>query len=163
MSASRLIVAYACLVGMPLFGLANILRVGERLVAPASVEGLWTGEADLRAVAGTSCGEWLARVRQPFMTVTQSGNRAVVTLNDPPRTTFSGTVEGASLTAVGDLGPATSDGGRCDESRAISLKATVERRGQPRVLVGALSVSGCAACGPVPFHATRQESPRGQR
>jgi len=76
----------------------------------------------------------LARLRQPALSISQSGRGALITLNDGRSTTFPATLTGATLTAA-------------------SLTATLAGKPGERVLEGQFDFDGCA---PVGFHAIRQ-------
>jgi hypothetical protein len=150
-SKYRITIAYACLVGMPLLGLAGLMRAGQHLVAPASISGAWNVEADFSTLGATPCTALLSSVKQPFLSVAQSGVSVVATLNDAERTTVPGSLHDRTLTMGDSSGPA-SKAANCTE--AIYLDATVDTRGEPRVIAGTLGVR-CVGCGSVPFRAVR--------
>src|SRR3954469_23378219 len=94
--ATRIAVAYLCLVGVPLLGVLGVLRAGQRLAAPVAVNGTWTVQADLSGLGGTACTQLLAEVRQPFLSVAQSGGHLVLTFNNAQRTAITGTLDDAT-------------------------------------------------------------------
>jgi len=156
MSKARLIISYACLVGVPLLGLLGIFRAGQSLSAPPSLGGSWYLEADLGNLANGPCRELLGRVTQPFMTISQSGANLQVAINNPEKTTLPGTVEGAAVAVnpedTGKLESATT----CSDTRDLRLAATVVGKGNRRVLQGQLGIAGCAACPQIEFRAVRK-------
>ena len=153
----KLIAAYVCLVGIPLLALLVIIRGGQRLTAPVSVAGIWSVEADFSALAGTACHDLLASVKQPFLTISQSGPSLAFTLNNSQRTTLPGNIESTHLSmGSGHSGSQDSWTASCLDPRAIHLVATVSKRAEQRMLTGTLSILGCASCKPIPFRATRQ-------
>jgi hypothetical protein len=153
MSTYRITIAYACLVGMPLLGLVAVMRVGRHLVAPASIGGAWNVEADFSTLGATPCTALLSSVKQPFLTVAQSGVNVVATLNDAERTTLSGVLHDRTLTMGDSSGPVNDTAASC--ARAIYLGATANPQGEPGVIAGTLGIR-CLGCGSVPFRAVRQ-------
>ena len=155
MPRGRLIVAYLVLVGVPLLALLGILRSGERLVPPASVRGSWNVEADFGALANPACRGLLSSVKQPFLSISQSGPSLALTLNNPQRTTLTGTIRNGSVST----GPGTvSAADRCVDPRTLRVVAEVAKQAGQRVLTGTLSLMDCVECAPIPFRATQQPS-----
>lgn len=157
MFSQKLVLEYVFLVGLPLVGLLGILRAGQHLTPPISVAGAWNVDADLSALASAGYGQLLTGARQPFLTISQSGTSLVFSLNNPQRTTLSGTIHDTTLT----IGPEHSEGfegtgGHCGDPRAIYLKAVVYKQGGQRVLTGILGIRSCEKCVPVSFRAVRQ-------
>ncbi|HEV2379316.1 MAG TPA: hypothetical protein VG206_05920 [Terriglobia bacterium] len=159
MSKRKLILAYVCLVGVPLTGLLSILRVGQRLSAPASVAGAWYVDSSLDTLPGDSCRHLLASVKQPFLSISQSGANLVFSLNNSQKTVLSGTIRGAALTMSADRSATSGPTGACTNPQAIRLDAAVDTQGGQAVLVGTLGIDGCPDCKPVQFHAVRQTTP----
>ena len=120
--------AYILLVGLPLLGLLGILDLGRGIAAPPAVGGEWTAQFTSAACAA-------AELRQPALSISQSGTELVVTLNDGRGTTF----------------PATLSDGRLS---ARNLTATVTGEPGERVLQGRITVAGCT---PIAFRAQRQK------
>jgi hypothetical protein len=117
------------LVGLPVLCLFGIIEMGKGIAAPLSIAGEWTVQFDPAA----NCAG-LARLRQPALSISQSGPGALITLNDGRSTTLPATITGATLTAA-------------------SLTAAIAGKRGERVLEGKFNFDGCA---PVAFHATRQ-------
>lgn len=162
LSRGRLIVAYVALVVVPILGLIAILRRGQHLTAPLSVAGTWNLDADFSSFGSDPCRDLLARVNQPFMSISQSGADLLFSLNNPQKTTLPGIVQDSTLkVGATDLKSSESASEGCRDARAIHLEATVgkEETGQ-RVLRGKLSISGCAACVPVSFRAVQERKGR---
>lgn len=153
MPKRKMIVAYACLVGVPLLGLLGILRAGQRLRAPVSVGGAWNLEADFGPLAGKPCGELLADIKPPFFTISQSGPALVVTLNSTPPTTLNGTVQGTALSVAAPEALSAGGAEGCSDPGAVYVTANVEGQGRGRTLAGVVGLRGCAVCAPVPFRA----------
>lgn len=159
MSKPKLVVVYLFLVGIPLLGLLAILRAGESLTPPQSVGGSWKLEADFSPLANKACRDLLLNVKQPFLSISQSGPSVVLTLNNPERTTLPGTLQNSSISA--GVGPTTDpahDSADCIDPHAIRLRAEIAREAGDRILIGTLSIAGCPGCAPVPFRAQRQSS-----
>jgi hypothetical protein len=146
--------AYILLVGLPLLGLAGVLRTGRSLTAPISVDGTWKIEADAGRIATQPCAQY-ASVFSSFM-ISQSGKSFVLTLNDAAKTVASGALDGKSLKA--SVVPAQESAGKsgCSGDQSLTLTAAVDPATEPRSMNGTVSVTGCASCAPVGFHAVRQ-------
>ncbi len=150
-----MITAYACLVGIPLLGLIGIVRAGRRLVAPLSVGGNWNIEADFALWADKPCGDLLAGARQPALSISQSGDRLVIALNNRQATELIGTIRATFLRA-GSEDPPASGIDNCSAAQPIGVTATVKNQGEQRTLTGTLRLNTCEACPPVAFRAVRQ-------
>ena len=122
--------AYLLLVGLPVLCLFGIIEIGKGIAAPPSIGGEWTVQFDPSA----NCAGDFARIRQPALSISQSGRGALITLNDGRSTSFPATVAGGTLTAA-------------------SLTATILGKPGGRVLEGKFDFDGCA---PVAFRAVRQ-------
>jgi hypothetical protein len=125
--------AYVLLVGAPVLCLFGILEIGKGIAAPLSIGGDWIVQFDPAA----DCASGLAHLRQPALSISQSGPGGLMTLNagnDGRSTIFPATITGATLTAA-------------------SLTATITGTAGQRVLEGKFDFDGCA---PVAFRATRQ-------
>jgi hypothetical protein len=126
-------VGYILLVGVPLVGLLGILEAGRSIAAPMSVGGDWVLDVDPAA-----CPSGVARLRQPVLSIVQSGTDALVTLNDGRATQMPATIAGAAL-------------------NASALRATIAGKPNQRALTGTLQLDGCP---PLTFRATRQAPAR---
>lgn len=141
----KTIAIYVLLVGAPLLGLLGILRAGERIVPPHHVGGEWAIDPAFAAALRAACPDVAFPAAGPALGVSQSGTRAVLTLNDTATTTLDARLEGESLTAIADE-RSTACGG------ALRLAATLRPDPRGPELSGTVSVPGSA---PVPFRATR--------
>jgi hypothetical protein len=110
--------------------LLGILEAGRSITAPYAIGGEWTLDFDS---AGT-CASGAAKLRQPALSVSQSGTQALITLNDGRLTTIDATIEGATVSAK-------------------SLIATIGGKPGERTLEGTMNFDGCA---PAHFRAVRQ-------
>lgn len=153
MSKRKLIIAYVCLVGIPLLGLIGIVHEGQRLNAPASVGGNWNVDGDFAAWAGKPCANLLTGARRPAVTISQSGSILSIVLSDAQAAPLTGTIQGRTLTAGAD-DPASSGVASC--AGAIRVNATAEKDGKQRTLTGTLQLNTCASCAPVAFSAVRE-------
>lgn len=160
MPKRKLMVAYVCLVGLPLLALVGIVRAGQYLRPPISLGGEWNLEADFGSWQSKPCRELVAAVHQPFFSVSQSGSNLAVTLNNPQKTVLAGELRGTSLT-IGAGGPHRSPSrfAACGNAEAVRLIARVTGQARQRLLEGTLDLEGCPKCPPVPFRATRLASP----
>jgi|SRR5579863_6581136 len=146
------VIAYVLLVGLPLLGLAGVLKAGYALTAPISVDGLWTLETDTAEL----CGHTL---QHSVLTVSQSGKNLVVYFNHDPNGTDRGTatLAGASLQAMLPL-PALGPN-YCGRDASLEMKGVVDSKGEPKTMLGTISVKGCATCTAVSYRAVQQGRP----
>ena len=122
--------AYLLLVGVPVLGLLGILEAGRGIAAPPSISGDWTLQFDPAA----PCANGRASLRQPALSISQSGTGALITVNDGHATTLEASIDGSTLTAK-------------------SLTANIAGKPGERTLEGKMHFDGCA---PVAFRAVRQ-------
>jgi hypothetical protein len=153
-TSRNFVVAYILLVGLPLLGLAGVLRSGHSLTAPISVDGVWKIETDAGRMAVPSCDKPASAFSS--VVISQSGKSLVLTFNNAPKTVSSGVLEGESLRASGVPARDLSVKSGCGDDQPWTLTATVDSSTEPRSLTGVLSVTGCPSCVPVKFHAVRQ-------
>jgi hypothetical protein len=153
-TSRNFIVAYVLLVGLPLVGLAGVLRTGRSLVAPISVDGVWKIEADASRLAGQRCANSVSSLTNTSVVISQSGKNLVLTFNNPAKTVASGALDGRSLKA--SIAPVKDSSSACSADQAVMLTAMVDPKSEPRALTGVLMVTGCSSCAPAEFHATRQ-------
>jgi hypothetical protein len=151
MPRNKIVIAYLGLVGIPLLGLAGILRTGQHLVAPLSMSGAWKVEADVSVLASAACGNLLPTIAQPFFNVSQSGGDLTVRIADSHATMLSGNIRGTTLRIGEDGGPSQD----CRNPAAIRLQGTVTGARRQRVVTGTLGIAGCGSCSDIPFRATR--------
>jgi hypothetical protein len=151
------VIAYILLVGLPLLGLAGVLRKGRNLTAPISVDGVWKIEADTGRLATLSCDPSLSFSSSSVsVVISQSGKSLVLTFNNAAKTVSSGVLEGKNLKASVVLERDLSNKGGCGDDEPFTLTATVDPNTEPRSMTGLLSVNACPSCVPVEFHAVRQ-------
>lgn len=151
------IVAYIVLVGIPLLGLAGVLKVGRKLSAPVSVGGTWKVEADANRILPGPCGEAIAASGES-LTILQSGTNLVVSLDGSASAQGHGWIEGNTLRAPLALAKGSSHSG-CNSEQPLTFTATVDPRSDPRLLSGILTAGLCPSCSVTSFRATRQPRP----
>ena len=102
--------------------------------------------------AASSCTDFLSAVAKAPLSISQSGQTLVVSLNAGK--TGAGTLSGRILKAQfpGVVNPTAAD---CSD-RGLTLDGTLDPNAEPRILSGALSVQGCDTCPPLEFRAERQ-------
>ena len=145
----KTLLIYLLLVGAPLLGLLGILRAGERIVPPRHVGGAWAVEPAFAAALRAACPDLVFPAAGPTLDVSQSGTRAVVTLNDPAATPLDARLDGDALSA------ATAEGSAACGGRGLRLTAMLQENSSPPRLDGALTLPGCPSCAPVPLRAAR--------
>ncbi len=148
-STSRnFVVAYVFLVGLPLLGLAGVLRSGRHLTAPVSVDGSWKLEASSTVGKTSSCGAVSMLLSAPLL-ISQSGTNLVVTFGSG-KTMVPGSLDKKSLrTSI----PDGESGSTCGPA---ILTAQIDAKSEPRLMNGQLSFLGCQSCAPFEFRGVRQ-------
>jgi len=147
-------IVYVCLVVLPVFGLVGILRSGQNLKAPASVDGVWTFQVAATAKTMPSCMSALGLDLDTPVTISQSGKNFAITAG---KTGGTGLIEETTLQAA--LRPVgTPLVAKCGGDGPVLLTATLDPAANPRVLSGALSLAGCPSCKPVKLYAVKQAS-----
>jgi hypothetical protein len=155
-SNRNFVIAYILLVGLPLVGLAGVLRSGRNLNAPFSVDGAWKIDAGASHPSGAPCADFLSSVSNSPLSISQSGTSLVVGLSG--KTTI-GTLAGKTIKAQ-FAGADNTNPTECRD-RGLTLTATLDPLAEPRTLGGRLAVEGCASCAPVEFRAVKQPRPAG--
>ena len=98
-TSRNFVVAYVLLVGLPLLGLAGVLRSGRSLVAPISIDGTWKVEGDTGNVSNQSCGKTVSSLVNTTLLISQSGKSLALTFDNPAKTAASGILDGKNLKA----------------------------------------------------------------
>jgi len=151
----RFVLAYILLVGVPLLGLAGVLKFGRGLSAPISVDGVWKLSTD-----GThlppQCAKGLAFLQGSLMTFSQSGKDVTVTVNSEGVIAGSGVIEGTTLNASLPVVETTPNEPGCSTDNVLTLRATVDPKLEPRSMQGIFSFQQCPSCSSVSYHAVRQ-------
>ncbi|HEX6746594.1 MAG TPA: hypothetical protein VF092_04805 [Longimicrobium sp.] len=139
------LLAYAALVGLPLAGLAAVLRAGSGLQAPPSISGEWRIELPT------------ASAEPPRFTISQSGTHVQLEMFGRE---YRGALRGGALVARSGARVAGRDA--CWDADDVRLRARVGGGAVPRRLEFAVEVPRVAGCGRG-FVAVRAEPPRGGR
>lgn len=149
--------AYVLLVALPLFGLAGVLRSGQKLSAPMSVGGVWKIAANQDQLAGFPCGKSVLAQNAAF-TISQSGTTFTLNTLPPALSGTSGSVEGNTIRTILLPSGAAKEAGCGDHS--LALVASVDTKASPRTLQGSLRVESCPACAAIEFRGIRDEQPK---
>ena len=157
------LIAYVVLVVLPVAGLFGVLKHGRSLAAPISVDGVWRLDADLSQIAALPCGSSLASTQYSAVTISQSGKNFTLSLNNGPKATASGVVEGTTIKASVLPSAAWASQAGCGSDHVLTLIATVDPKSEPRTLAGLLTVSECSSCVPVELRAVREIQPGGKK
>jgi len=150
------VMAYILLVGVPLLGLVGILRSGRGLVAPISVDGVWKFDTDSANQSAGKCSKSLASIQDSPVTISQSGKRLALSLNNGSTATGSGVIEGTTLNATVPLSWEPMNEPGCGSNTVLTLSATVNPKAETRSMQGTISVNDCASCSTVKYQALRQ-------
>ena len=148
------VIAYILLVGLPLAGLAGVLRSGRGISAPISIDGTWKVEPSSVHSTGQSCDQALSSFPVSAFAISQSGKTLTLTLTNPAKTSAEGSILGKNLKVV--MGTTDSTAAGCAAGQALALTATVVPGSEPRSMSGVVSVSDCPSCAAIEFKAFRQ-------
>jgi hypothetical protein len=146
--------AYTFLVILPLVGLAGILKSGRTLVAPVSIDGVWSLQENTAQLSSLACSKAFAALPGQAIAISQSGRSFVLNFSSDPGVTTSGTLDGTTLRASVIPPHAPTSENSC--GRELSLQATFGRNADSTWLAGTLSAVNCPTCSAVEFHAQRQ-------
>jgi len=146
----RFVVAYILLVGLPLAGLAGVLKAGRHLAAPIAIDGSWKLEAEASHPA-SPCDQAIASLLSSNLIVSQSGRSLELTLGTAPKIEFLGQLEG------NNIGGSMTAASGCGDDQPVILAASIDPKSEPKSLAGTLSVGNCTSCTRVEFRAVRQQ------
>lgn len=147
------VIAYVVLVGLPLAGLAGVLRAGRGLAAPISVDGTWKVEADTSRVGSAPCSQAITSLSNSSLHISQSGKSLILTFGDGPKSVSAGVLNGRIMSAPLMLEPFSGSG--CMAGQAMTVVAAVEPQAEPRALSGSFSMNDCPSCAAITFRAVR--------
>jgi hypothetical protein len=128
---------YVLLVGVPVLAVLGVLRVGQQLRSPIFVGGTWNVERSPKTGAASKCSESFILSDRTVLTISQSGSRLLLTLDNENRTTLTGEIRNTTITATTArlVSNASLDAqGRSDAS--IQIHATVEEGSGSERLLG---------------------------
>ena len=134
---------YFLLVGVPVTGLAAILRAGGRLHAPPPIAGEWR-------VEGAAAGAGADTVRT--LVISQSGEHVEVAVAGH---SFRGRFGGDTLSAERHVSPVISPG-PCFRATGVRLRARIDTAARPMRLAGVLEANA-PGCAPVPITAVHAD------
>ena len=153
----RSVFLYVFLVGLPVLAISAVLRVGQRLRSPVFVGGTWSVERPSNTDPDSSCCYSLISSERTVLTISQSGSRLSLTLNDQNRTTFAGEIRDSTINAtIGRLAADASIDAQGISGASIQLHATVERESASDRLLGGLTCFDCPTSTVTSFSAQRQ-------
>jgi len=147
----KFVVAYVLFVALPLAGLAGVLKAGQRMTAPISVDGLWSVHADAGQLQSLPCAETLASVANRPFVISQSGRTFTIVLSGGQSVAAPGVIEGITLRASLKPSPEWTAEKGC-AVREISLVATLDPKALPKSMTGIWTVRGRSMA----FHAELQ-------
>jgi len=144
------LIAYSLLVGLPLLGLAGVLRTGRHLTAPISIDGQWKLETSMGSLSG-ACMKSVSLLPDSLMTISQSGKGLVLGFSNGPKLNGSAVLDGTAVNGA----LSQSDDSGC----SLDLLASVDGKSESRAISGSMSVTGCPTCGSVTWNAVRAGRP----
>jgi hypothetical protein len=148
--------AYAFLVILPIVGLAGILRSGHKLVAPPSIDGVWSFQLNSAELESLPCGKTFAAIPDKAIAISQSGTTFALSSSGGPRLAGSGTLDGTTLRASLSSLQESSSEMNCPAGSQLSLVANINQNAGSKALIGSLSAASCPTCPTVAFRAERQ-------
>jgi hypothetical protein len=153
---TRFVAAYTLLVGLPLLGLAGVLKTGRRIAAPVSVNGRWRLHIDNDAPSSQSCFKAFATERHEML-IAQSGKELTLSFADS-KVVGRGKINGRDL--GGEVGKsAAADQSSC-RAPVLHISATLDRN-RPTNMIGTITANECTTCLPLTFQADLQaETPQ---
>jgi hypothetical protein len=158
-SNRNFVIAYILLVGLPLLGLAGILKSGRDLKAPLAIDGTWKIDSLSAHTEGQSCEKAISSLAAQSFAVSQSGKTLTLTLNNAAKTSAAGTLDGRSVTVP--LAAADSSVSGCPAGQTYALTASIVPDTAPRAMNGTFSANDCSSCARIEFHAVREpKNPR---
>jgi hypothetical protein len=157
----KFVMAYLILVGVPIVGLAAILRAGRTLAAPVSVAGVWKvdGHANAAAFDTLPCvGRFLPG--STSLSIMQSGRNLTLSFNDGSKVTAfgSGLIDRRAIKGSLAANQYPEHEIACRSERRVMLSAIVDGESLHRSMSGTMAVDGCSSCLPVEFRAVRTSS-----
>jgi hypothetical protein len=141
----KAVLQYILFVGIPVFGVLGVLRIGSNLQAPVSVGGAWMITLDSQASSTVSCLFPSFETGQLGLIILQSGPSLTIQFSDGDQITLEGEIQGTTILA------ATPDSSSYPVD--LSLTAEVDRSVEPDQMQGMIDRAGCPA--PLPFQAVR--------
>jgi hypothetical protein len=155
------LIAYILLVGLPLLGLAGVLKIGQRVSAPISVDGVWKLDLDAKGLVSGPCSKQLASLQASSMTISQSGKNLVLALDAASKNAAAGNLEGSAFNGNIPLDTdAAADAPACGKNSVLAVVATVDPKTEPRFMTGTIAVTGCSSCTPIKYRAVRENRSR---
>jgi hypothetical protein len=150
MGKKRLVAGYLTLVGLPLLLVLLILKLGEGIRPPPSIDGAWVMDAKTnsretesqKTEAGADCAGYLGAFSGRTLTVSQSGRFLSASWDHYPETTLRGQLEGKQFTLTSGGKPT----GACDAAPLRIEGLLLETEGK-HALDARLSVPSCRGCG----------------
>jgi hypothetical protein len=158
-TSKRFLIAYIFLVALPLLGLVGVLKHGQNLSAPISIDGTWKLQMEAGQVAALPCGQSLVSSAEPAMTISQSGRNFTLTFSSAPKIAAAGTVDGTAIKASVPAISVTAE----DCKDGLNLVASIDAKAEPRELHGTLSAGNCPSCSSVQLVGTREAQAHAKR
>jgi hypothetical protein len=151
------IVCYFCLVVLPIVSLAGILRTGNRLKGPVSIDGVWEFQSQSEGTEALLCLQSVPESRTVSLLISQSGKYLRLSFTPGTPSIAPGTIEGTLIKA--SFSPHAQDlrQGGCARDRPLTLTAAISK-GDSGSMTGTLSVDNCSSCESLKFRALRKPS-----
>jgi len=153
------VIAYVLLVGLPLAGLAGVLKSGHSIKAPVAIDGTWNVDSTSLHTAGQSCDKAVSALAASSFLISQSGRNLTLTLQNANKTSGDGSLDGTSLNVP--LAVTDSQMPACAAGQALVLTGTIQADTDRRSMSGLMWVADCPACATMRFHAVRQARTQG--
>jgi hypothetical protein len=150
------VLLYLVLVGTPFLGLLGILRVGETLDAPVSIEGSWEIDRPTTEALERACAPLETAEDRLEMTVAQSGQYVQVRFSDMEQTSMIGRLHVGTLTVREVIACSAPARSICGTATMVVLQIRLRRQsGEADELTGWWKMPECDACPRQSFRALR--------
>ena len=153
----KITLLYVALVGCLLLGLLEILKVGEKLNAPANVSGEWEINNEFASNVSGSCMPVTFGGKEPALIIEQSGVYLKALFDDISGIEMEGRLENNKIVfrQIKKFRKNTADVYENKFSAELSLKV-VQVNKKPGELQGVWRISDCGNCGEIKFGAVKK-------
>jgi hypothetical protein len=153
----KIILIYVALVGCLLLGLLEILRIGEKLNAPANISGEWEINNEFAADVSRSCMHVLFRETEPRLSIDQSGVYLKALFNDISHIEMEGRLVNNKivLKQINQFKNNPADVYENKLSAELYLTVIQDNK-KPGVLLGDWKISNCDNCRVIIFSAIKK-------
>ena len=154
--ATRPVLLYLVLVGIPILGILGLLQFGQTLSAPISVAGTWNAQLSLPDQLDSAAGDPLIHPGPTLLNISQSGPHLFIAFNDDQKTILVGNVKDMTIDASVFRDGRAPTNSLSSATIKIDFHGKVERQTERDRLVGVLIFEDGPSRTEVPLTAVRQ-------